>query len=259
MLFSLLVPGFGFIRAGQVRLGVLWLAGLLGGSVCAAVLVVWRAIPNWIAAGSVLALVLAHLWMLIASYRPGRMTGRLWLGFAVVVAALILCDSPSRLIAHPFTVPTASMQPTLMGRSTGATEDHFFVNRLAYAFSGPERGDLVVFRTGGIVGIPGTEDVLYVKRLVGFPDETIEIKEGRVHANGRQLSEADGIPNLRYVDRIGGGGTGAYHVPAGHYFVLGDNSERSADSRYFGSVPLQNLVGRVSRIYYPLSRISVPR
>ena len=257
MLFSLLVPGFGFIRAGQIRLGVLWFAGLLAGSICAAFLVVWRAIPNWIAVGSVLALVIAQLWMLIASYRPGRMTGRIWLGFAV--AAIMFCPFPSRLIAHPFTIPTASMQPTLMGHSTGATEDHFFVNRLAYAVSAPERGDLVVFRTFGIGGIPGTEDVLYVKRLVGFPGETIEIRDGRVHANGRQLSEADGIPNLRYVDRIGGEGAGTYHVPAGHCFVLGDNSERSADSRYFGSVPVQNLFGRVSRIYYPISRISVPR
>ena len=151
------------------------------------------------------------------------------------------------------------MQPTLMASANGATADHFFVNRLAYVFSAPKRGDLIVFRTAGIPGIGRTKDVLYVKRLVGFPGETIEIKEGRLFANGRQLSEADGIPNLRYVGRIGGGGTATYEVSAGSYFVLGDNSERSADSRYFGSVPGENLFGRVSRIYYPLSRISVPR
>jgi signal peptidase I len=157
-------------------------------------------------------------------------------------------------------VPTAAMEPTLQGVSRG-TPDHVIVDRVSYRFSAPRRGDLAVFTTAGIAGIP--ERSIFVKRVVGLPGEKIEIRDGHVFANGRQLNERDGIPPVSYTapsvktqSVISGG---SYVVPEDAYFMLGDNSRNSFDSRYWGFVPGANIYGRVSRIYYPFSRVGVPR
>jgi signal peptidase I len=103
-------------------------------------------------------------------------------------------------------------------------------------------------------GIP--EDAsLFVKRVAGLPGEKIEIRDGHLFANGRQLSEQDGIPAVPYVAHP----AASYIVPEGAYFMLGDNSRNSFDSRYWGSVPRANIQGRVARIYFPFSRAGVPR
>ena len=150
------------------------------------------------------------------------------------------------------------MQPTLRAASSSGAADHFIADRLAYRFALPQRGDLVVFRTGGIARIPQPE-VVYIKRLVGLPGERVVIKEGRVFADGRQLGPSDGIPaEIDYFNHPSTEEPG-FDVPEGSYFMLGDNSQQSYDSRYWGGVPQANIIGRVARIYYPFARASVPR
>ena len=164
-------------------------------------------------------------------------------------------------MARSFRFPTVAMEPTLMGASHG-TPDYVIVDRVSYLFSKPKRGDLVVFRTTGII-IEGDGEVFFVKRLVGLPREQIKIRDGHVFADGRLLDESSGIPPITYTSPpqalptvIGEGGS--FTVPQDGFFFLGDNSTHSLDSRYWGSVPRKNIYGRVSRIYYPLSRIGVP-
>lgn len=138
--------------------------------------------------------------------------------------------------------------------------DCFIAERITYRFSQPKRGDLIVFRVNGIERIPIDEtrqDVFYTKRLVGFPGETIKIRDGHLFVDGRLLDERDGIPPIEYVPRQFDGEI--YNVPKDGFFVLGDNSKNSYDSRYWGSVPQQNVYGRVARIYFPFSRIAAPR
>ena len=103
-----------------------------------------------------------------------------------------------------------------------------------------------------------------MKRLVGLPGERIEIRDDRVFADGKVLEQGAGIPPVSYV--FPGSGMpsvfsdgGSFSVPRDGFFVLGDNSTRSFDSRYWGAVPRENIYGRVARIYYPWSRIGVPR
>ena len=250
--FSLLVPGFGLLRAGHPVRALAWFLGLQAAACAVALLIVARAAPTSVACAGVAALVVAMLALLKDSFRPGRMTWRLWVVFGAALLGYVAVPRVGSLIAPAYTVPNAAMEPTLRG-AKGGTADHIFVGRVGYLFSTPRRGDLVAFRTTGIPGIKG--DTMFVKRLVGLPGERIEIRDGRLFANERLLDERDGIPAIRYSAAQ----NGVYRVADDGFFVLGDNSAQSFDSRYWGSVPRGNLHGRVARIYYPWSRIGTPR
>lgn len=161
------------------------------------------------------------------------------------------------------------------------TGDLLFVDRLSYNFIKPAVGSGFVFKTGNIKSqaiqdATGGVSQYYVKRLVGTPGDTIEIKAPVLYRNGKPIEGADAFgKNARREDRYPGytnnnGGpksgdglqasdgmlpTGAkVTVPANSYFALGDNSPRSLDSRYWGFVPDKDVVGRPLFIYYPLTR-----
>lgn len=253
MLLSFFVPGFGLLRAGRMARAISWFLAIQAVGVLVALLAIWRAVPTWAAMIAFLSVIATQIVMLVDSYRPGRLTLGRSLIFILVLAALLFLPLPVQLIATGFKVPTAAMEPTLGGASRG-TPDHILVDRLSYRVGTPRRGDLAIFSTTGIAGIPG-EGSLYVKRVVGLPGEKIEVREGRIFANARQLGEQDGIPSITYVATS----ASSYVVPEGAYFMLGDNSRNSYDSRYWGSVPRANIQGRVARIYYPFSRAGVPR
>ena len=253
MLLSLFVPGFGLIRAGRIARGICWFLAIQAVGILVVLLGIWRAIPTWAVVLAIVSALAIQIVMLVDSYRPGRLTLGLSVIFAEDVAAIVSLPLPAHLIAGAFMVPTAAMEPTLRGSSQG-TPDHIFVDRLSYRLSAPRRGDLAIFSTKGIRGIP-EEASVYVKRVVGLPGEKIDIRDGHVFANARQLGEADGIPSISYVASP----AASFTVPEGAYFVLGDNSRNSFDSRYWGPVPRENFQGCVSRIYYPFSRAGVPR
>ena len=262
VLLSLLVPGFGLVRAGRIARGIAWFLAIQIVAILVALLFIWRAIPFWAALGGFIAAIAFQVVMLVDSFRPGKLNTILSLVFALVLTAILLLPLPPHLIAEVIKIPTAAMEPTLQGASRG-TPDHVIVDRLSYWFLPPQRGDLAAFRTTGIAGISG-EGPCFVKRVVGLPGERIEIRDGHLFADGRQLNENNGIPTVLYysvptslTNSFNSGGI--YLVPDDAYFVLGDNSRKSFDSRYWGYVPRTNIYGRVSRIYYPFSRASIPR
>lgn len=259
MLLSLFVPGFGLARAGLVRRAVLWFVAIQIVGVLAVLLAIWRSIPFWACLTGLTVALGCQLAMLVDSFRPGRLSTRLWIVFAALLLAIIFAPSVPHLFAHAFTVPTDGMAPTLLGRAHG-TADHFIADRLSYRFSPPKRGELVVFRTTGIAEIRA--DTFFVQRLIGLPGEKIEIRDGHIFADGRQLGESDGIPSIAYTvppARPFIAEAGVHEVPQDAYFMLGDNSPNSFDSRYWGYLPKANVYARVSRIYYPFSRASTPR
>lgn len=262
LLLSLLVPGFGLIRAGRVKRGLAWLLGLSLYGLFAVLLWILPWVPNSVVLVTLGTAVLGQLWMLRDSWRPGRMTARRWLLFVLLAVGLAICPVPKPLLAKTYVIPTSAMEPTLRGKLSGQP-DYIMVNHAAYWFSAPQRGDLVVFGTQGIKGIESearyTGPEVYLKRLVGLPGETIEIRDGHAFANGRMLDETDGIPDIVYTVPTYGNANGKWEIPEGNYFVLGDNSPRSSDSRYWGFVPKANIMGKAARIYWPLSRMSVPR
>lgn len=262
VLLSLFVPGYGLVRAGRPLRGLAWFVGVQFLGVVLTVLFIMRALPTWVVCGGMLAAFACFLTMLVDSFRPGRLTWPLALGFTIVFIALVALPPVHHLMERGFKVPTAAMEPTLIGTSHG-TPDYVIVDRVSYLFSQPRRGDLVAFRITGILPTEGDDEVLFVKRLVGLPGERIEIRDGHVFADGRLSDESSGIPPITYIAPVPSVPSvipegGSYTVPQDSFFFLGDNSAHSLDSRHWGCVPRKNIFGRVARIYYPLSRIGVP-
>lgn len=205
---------------------------------------------------------------------------------AVVIALFI------RTFAYePFNIPSGSMIPTLL------VGDYLFVSKMSYGysrhslplslplipgrilFSEPERGDVVVFK------LPTDNKTDYIKRVVGLPGDTIQVRDGILHINGEAVARRQ-VENFRDEDRFGrpadvkqyietlpngrehpileigddlpNDNTGVYRVPEGHYFAMGDNRDNSVDSRFakVGFIPRDNLVGRAEVIFYSTSATS---
>ncbi len=210
----------------------------------------------------------------------------LWENIKVIVQALVLAMIIRTVLFQPFTIPSGSMMPTLL------VGDYIFVNKFAYGyskyslpfspdlFSGrifgsePKRGDVVVFR------FPPNPEVDYIKRVVGLPGDRIQMIDGVLNINGQpvpkqpdgsfnsdyRLDPGQDVPVFRETLDTGitydtldqspnsrGDNTREFLVPAGHYFMMGDNRDNSADSRFdVGFVPAENLVGRASVIFFSL-------
>ncbi len=143
-------------------------------------------------------------------------------------------------------IPTASMEKTIL------VGDHVFLNKLLYGpqipFTGWKlpvvrpirRQDIVAFR------YPRDPSLIYVKRVVGLPGDRLEIQRNRVRVNGQELDEPYVVhanPNLREQ-------FGPITVPAGQFFVMGDNRDNSHDSRFWGTVPEANIVGEPLMVYW---------
>jgi signal peptidase I len=191
---------------------------------------------------------------------------------AVAIAGLIVArpydPTTIKLPFRAFSFPSTSMEPTLR------LGEYAFANMLAYGGRNPERGDIVTF------SLPRDPSTTYVKRVVGMPGEKVQLKNGILHINGQPVPTADAgtyklhaagqpekiaplkretLPNgvsFETLDLVSNGpfdNTAAFDVPAGQYFVLGDNRDNSVDSRMpdqVGYVPQANLLGRISWIFW---------
>lgn len=203
------------------------------------------------------------------------------IGYALLIALVIRA-----LFVQPFSIPSGSMLSTLL------IGDYLFVSKYTYGysrhslpfspplFSGrifggePERGDVVVFK------LPTDGRTDYIKRVVGLPGDTVQMRDGQLVLNGEPVPrqrvedfvEEDRFGNIRRIARYqetlpngvsymtldavprgSGDNTGVFRVPAGHYFMMGDNRDNSQDSRVPGAVgfvPFENLVGRAEFIFY---------
>jgi signal peptidase I len=197
--------------------------------------------------------------------------------YAVLIAIVV------RTFAYePFNIPSRSMEPTLL------VGDYLFVKKWVYGysrhslpFSWPpfsgriwsapvERGDVVVFK------VPTDNKTDYIKRIVGLPGDRIQMIDGVLNINGQPVKREpiedwvseQNVTYRRYIETLPNGvqhviietsddkpgsaadNTQEYVVPAGHYFGMGDNRDNSADSREWGYIPEENLVGRASFIFY---------
>lgn len=170
---------------------------------------------------------------------------------AIVLALLI-----RTFVVQAFKIPSGSMIPTFK------VGDRIFVNKFIYgakvpfteirlpALRDPHRGDIVVFVS------PEDKKKDFVKRLIAVGGETVEIKDGRIFIDGKSIQEPLSIRSVYYYNAGDFGREGsAIKVPEDSYFVLGDNSASSRDSRYWGFVSRKNLLGNAICIYWPLHRM----
>ncbi len=172
-----------------------------------------------------------------------------------ILIAFVLAMIIRTFFVQAFKIPTGSMRMTLI------EGDAILVNKMIYgakipftnirfpAISEPKRGDVAVFI------FPQDTKKDFIKRIIGLPGETVEIKNGTIFINDQPLTDPV-FSQKYYYNRGDFGDVGKkIQVPENHYFVLGDNSASSQDSRYWGFVPAGNLLGKAMVIYFPPKRI----
>ena len=178
-----------------------------------------------------------------------------------IIGAVAIVLLVKAYVVNPYRIPSSSMEPTLhCAQPASGCEarfsDRVLANRFIYHVRDPSRGEIVVFETPDAARLKCGAGGTFVKRVVGLPGETIEVRlergDGYVFVNGRKLEEpyiGDG--------RRSGEEFGPVKVPQDGYFMMGDNRSQSCDSREWGSVPRGNLIGKVFATYWPPNRISL--
>jgi signal peptidase I len=174
-----------------------------------------------------------------------------------ILVAVVVVLAFEAEVAKPFRIPTASMERTLhCARPTDGCEarfsDRVIACKICFRLSSPQRGQIVVFHSPA--GACGTGGV-FVKRLIGLPGETVhEDSNAYISVGGFRLREPYITTGARALDKFRGL---TWHVPAGQYFMLGDNRGGSCDSRVWGPVPRSSLIGPVVMTYWPPNRLSM--
>ncbi|MDP1853941.1 MAG: signal peptidase I [Candidatus Omnitrophota bacterium] len=178
---------------------------------------------------------------------------REWIDSAVYAFILFLIIRT--FVVQAFKIPTGSMRPTLKEGDMLLVSKFWYGAKIPFTdirlsgISHPQRGDVVVF----LYPVDKKRD--FIKRLIGLGGDTVEIKNGRIYVNDKVIDDSK-ISGRFYYNYGGYGGEDKkIYVPQDSYFVLGDNSKSSHDSRYWGFVPKKYLIGRAFVIYWPLNRI----
>ncbi|PKM82629.1 MAG: signal peptidase I [Firmicutes bacterium HGW-Firmicutes-14] len=155
---------------------------------------------------------------------------------AVVLAVIIRV-----FLFQPFYIPSASMEPTLVAG------DRIIVSKINFRFTDPARWDIVVFK------YPVDPSKDFIKRIVGMPGETLQIRDSRLYINGEVVEQPFLPPDLRYGD------FGPVKITESQYFVMGDNRNNSDDSRVWGTLPKDNIIGKALIKYWPFERMGLLR
>lgn len=174
-----------------------------------------------------------------------------------LIIAILLALFIRSFIVQPYKIPSGSMRETLLER------DRIFVSRFIYGiriplttirlfkFNSPKRGDVIVFN------YPEDPNKAFIKRMIAKGGDIVEIKDGKIYINSK-LFDHPSIRNIYYYNRGDYGLIGQkIVVPKDSYYVLGDNSRSSRDSRYWGFVPDKYLIGKAFLIYWPINRIRI--
>lgn len=174
---------------------------------------------------------------------PSSKLKALWENLQILVVALILALLVRAYVAEPRFIPSDSMVPTLQ------VGDRLVVEKISYHLHPPEFGDIVVFDPPLQLQRQGyKKDQAFIKRIIGQPGQTIEIKNGKVFVNGQALQEPYIAESPNYIMKPA-------QVPEGAFFVMGDNRNNSNDSHVWGFLPKDNIIGRAWLRFYPFDRL----
>ena len=173
-------------------------------------------------------------------HSQGRLSGWFRDILETILPALLIVLVVNVFLAQATRVEGQSMEPNLHNNQ------RLIIEKISYHFHPPQRGDIVV------ITIANRHSDPLIKRVVGLPGETIEIKDGHVYINGHMLTEP-------YLEQLTYGNTGPHVIAPGYVFVLGDNRGASNDSRSFGEVQTSSIVGRAWFRYWPLDEIGFLR
>ena len=156
----------------------------------------------------------------------------------VVLISLAIILPVRLFLVQPFYVEGASMEPSFYEK------EYLIIDEISYRFNEPQRGEVVIFKS------PQNPRSYFIKRIIGLPGETVEIKNGKIFIdNEKELSED-------YLQYVYSDTHTAVILESGQYFVLGDNRTNSLDSRQFGSIEKDSIIGRVWIRGWPFDRIN---
>ena len=195
---------------------------------------------------------------MLSKIRPQKGARRIIFDYGLtLVVAIALAFALQAYVVKPYKIPSDSMANTLV------PHQRVLVDRLIYRFRPVHRGDIIVFRCAAL------GNAVLIKRVVGLPGDLLALHDGQLYVNGVQASDSfvnrfDGVveptqpaPSVTTSDpRAPWSLAQPYRVPAGRYFVMGDNRTDSDDSRYWGTVPRSAIIGQAFFTYWPLGRIS---
>ena len=253
---SRIIPGIGHIYIGSYLIGIILIIIAI-----AAYLVPFGNVILFL----VIPLSIYHVYIsapVRREHSKKKITG-------IVLAAVIVplfVSIPSALfvrniVAEARWITSTGMEPTLNGSQNQWEADNVVVDKLSYKFSEPKRGDIIMFSPTQALQKEEYTDS-FVKRIIGLPEEKIELRDGKVYINDKALSEDSYLnqdhPTL--VDVCVADSQFVFisqpiKIPEESYFVLGDDRNSSYDSRCWGLVPKKNIIGKVSKIFFPPSRI----
>ena len=158
--------------------------------------------------------------------------------------SVVLALGMRQFVAEARVVPTGSMEPTIQ------INDRLVIEKISYLFNSPDRGDIIVFQAPEkalVIAGASTSDA-YLKRIIGLPGETVEIKEGKVFINDQPIQE-------RYIKAPPNYTWEKAEVPEGQYLVLGDNRNGSLDGHVWGFLPEETIIGKAAVRFWPPNRI----
>jgi signal peptidase I len=175
-----------------------------------------------------------------------------------IVGAIAIVFAIKAWVVNPYRIPSSSMEPTLHCARNGGSgclarfSDRVLANRFIYHFRDPRRGEIIVFDVPKAAEAACGAGGVFVKRIVGLPGDVWQEREGYVYINGKKLNE----PYVK-KDRRDLNSWPARKIPKDNYFMMGDNRTSSCDSRRWGTVPRENIIGKVFAIYWPPLRINI--
>lgn len=169
-----------------------------------------------------------------------RILSSFWETGRIAIVALLFAFAVRAFIFQPFLVHGASMEPNFRNG------DYLIVDEISYRLQEPKRGEVVVFR------YPNDLSQRYIKRIVGLPGETVEVQGGKVMISGSSADpQTFTLDEGRYLTGENTEGSLKVKLGGNEYFVLGDNRQFSSDSRIWGSLPRQDIIGRVFLRAFP--------
>ncbi len=165
-------------------------------------------------------------------------------GLQTIGLSVVLALGIRQFVAEARFIPSGSMKPTLQ------IDDRLVIEKISYRFNPPKRGDVIVFQApqAALDLVGSTRKDAYIKRVIGLPGDTVEVKEGQVFIGGNALEED-------YIQAPPAYTWGPETVPEGEYLVLGDNRNSSSDGHEWGFLPRENIIGRAVVRFWPPQRI----
>ncbi|MBI5613608.1 signal peptidase I [Candidatus Gottesmanbacteria bacterium] len=175
-----------------------------------------------------------------------RITGGIFDFLQSIVVVLAVLVMVYLFIMSPQEISGASMEPNFHNG------EYILTNKISYKLAEPKRGDVIIFKS------PKNKEIDYIKRIIGLPGDRVKLVSSKFYVNDHVVNESAYLAPELYTF----GGSFLHEnqettVPAGYYFVAGDNRPHSSDSREFGPVPLEDFIGKAFFRYFPFNRTGV--